>query len=91
VLENPQGFKLGVDPARMKSYREWFWNLYSHFEEDEQVIFPILLTEDPMVKQVFSEHQKLRKLFSTWENPEKPVNQIGFVFMEIFHLVLEIS
>ena len=73
-----QGFKLGIEPARMKNYCEWFWTSYlaPHFEEEEKVIFPILPEDDPLIKQVLSEHKRLRKLFSSWENPEKTLGQI---------------
>lgn len=73
-----QGFKLEVEPDRMKTYCEWFWgnHLQAHFEEEEKLIFPVLSTDDPMIKQAMSEHKRLRKLFSTWENPEKTLGQI---------------
>jgi iron-sulfur cluster repair protein YtfE (RIC family) len=73
-----QGFKLGIEPNRIKAYCEWFWenHLEAHFEKEEKVIFPVLSVEDPMIKQALSEHKRLRKLFSTWENPEKTLGQI---------------
>lgn len=73
-----QGFKFSIEPGRMKKYCEWFWNSYllAHFEEEEKVIFPVLPADDPMIKQVVSEHKRLRKLFSSWENPEKNLGQI---------------
>lgn len=73
-----QGFKFGVSPERIKAYCEWFWgsHLEAHFEEEETLIFPILSSDDPMIKQVLSEHKRLRKLFSSWENPEKTLGQI---------------
>lgn len=73
-----QGFKLGVEPDRMKTYCEWFWenHLQAHFEEEEKLIFPILPEDDPMIRQALSEHKRLRKLFFTWENPAKTLGQI---------------
>lgn len=73
-----QGFKLGIEPSRMKVYCEWFWENYleSHFEEEEKVIFPILSEGDPLIKQALSEHKRLRKLFSSWEDLEKTLGQI---------------
>ncbi len=73
-----QGFKLGIEPSRMRTYSQWFWENYleSHFEEEEKVIFPILSEEDPLIKQALSEHKRLRKLFSSWEDPEKTLGQI---------------
>ena len=73
-----QGFKLDVEPDRIKTYCEWFWenHLQAHFEEEEKLIFPVLPEDDPMIKQALSEHKRLRKLFSTWENTEKNLGQI---------------
>lgn len=73
-----QGFKLEVEPDRIKTYCEWFWknHLQAHFEEEEKLIFPVLPEDDPMIKQALSEHKRLRKLFSTWENTEKNLGQI---------------
>jgi iron-sulfur cluster repair protein YtfE (RIC family) len=73
-----RGFKLGIDPIRIKVYCEWFWenHLQTHFEEEESLIFPILENDNQMLKQAMSEHKRLRKLFSTWENPERTLGQI---------------
>lgn len=73
-----QGFKLGIEPKRMRVYCEWFWKNYlqAHFQEEEKTIFTVLPEDDPMIKQPMSEHKRLRKLFSTWENPEKTLGQI---------------
>lgn len=73
-----QGFKLGIEPSRMKVYCQWFWENYleAHFEEEEKVIFPVLSEEDPLIKQAMSEHRRLRKLFNSWDNAEKTLGQI---------------
>lgn len=73
-----QGFKLGIEPKRMRVYCEWFWKNYlqAHFQEEEKTIFTVLPEDDPMIKQAMSEHKRLRKLFSNWENPEKTLGQI---------------
>ena len=62
----------------MKNYCEWFWTSYldPHFEEEEKVIFPVLPEDNPLIKQAWTEHKRLRKLFSSWENPEKTLGQI---------------
>lgn len=73
-----QGFKFGIDPSRIKAYCQWFWANYleAHFEEEEKVIFPVLSKEEPLITQALSEHKRLRKLFSSWEDPEKTLGQI---------------
>jgi iron-sulfur cluster repair protein YtfE (RIC family) len=62
----------------MKTYCEWFWknHLESHFQEEEEHLFPILPVDSPLIKQALSEHKRLKKLFSNWENPEKNLGQI---------------
>jgi len=73
-----QGFKLGIEPSRMKVYCLWFWenHLDAHFEAEEKAIFPILSEENPLIKQALSEHKRLRKLFFSWDNVEKTLGQI---------------
>lgn len=73
-----QGFKLGIDPDRMKAYSEWFWNhhLEDHFREEEQQLFPIIPADNTLIKQALSEHRRLKKLFTNWENSEKNLGQI---------------
>jgi iron-sulfur cluster repair protein YtfE (RIC family) len=73
-----QGFKLGIEPSRMKVYCQWFWDNYleAHFETEEKAIFPILSEENPLIKQALSEHKRLRKLFFSWDNVEKTLGQI---------------
>lgn len=73
-----QGFKLEVQPDRMKDYSEWFWNhhLEVHFREEEEFLFPILPAGNPLIKQAQTDHRRLKKLFTNWENIEKNLGQI---------------
>lgn len=73
-----QGFKFGIEPHRIKVYCQWFWENYleAHFEEEEKVIFPVLSEEKPLIKEALREHKRLRKLFSSWEDPGKTLGQI---------------
>ena len=73
-----QGFKLGVELSRIKAYAEWFWNhhLENHFKEEEERIFSILSGDNPRIKQALSEHKRLKKHFTIWEDPEKNLGQI---------------
>ncbi len=73
-----QGFKLKIDPVRVKNYCMWFWknHLQQHFEEEENGIFPVISSGDPLIKQALSEHKRLRKLFGNWEDIEKTLGQI---------------
>lgn len=60
-----QGLKHHVDTVRIKRYTDWFWQVHlkSHFEAEEQYIFPILRDDDELVVQALSEHQQLEELF----------------------------
>ncbi|UZH55382.1 hemerythrin domain-containing protein [Salinimicrobium tongyeongense] len=60
-----QGIKLNIEPRRMKSYTDWFKNeyLYPHFEAEEKFVFPVLGSEDLLVKRALAEHRRLRRLF----------------------------
>lgn len=73
-----QGIKRNVDPERIKNYLDWFWMSYlkPHFEIEEEYIFPILGTENILVKQALAEHRKLKRLFETIDNPQKTISLI---------------
>jgi iron-sulfur cluster repair protein YtfE (RIC family) len=61
-----QGIKLDVEPRRMKNYTDWFKKeyLYPHFEAEEKFVFPVLGSEDLLVKRALAEHRRLRRLFN---------------------------
>lgn len=73
-----KGFSLGIDPLRIKKYTNWFWStqLQHHFITEEDYLFPILGSENPMVKQALEEHQKLKSLFESQENVSHTLSEI---------------
>lgn len=73
-----QGFKLKVEPGRMKNYTEWFRVNYldPHFEAEEKYIFPVLGNDHDLVKRALAEHRRLRRLFEQDTQPEKVLHQI---------------
>lgn len=68
-----QGFKLDIEPERIKAYADWFkvHYLLPHFEAEENYIFPILRKDHPNVKRALAEHQRLLHLFDQEEDFEK--------------------
>lgn len=61
-----EGFKHNIELARIKRYADWFWttHLIDHFAIEEKYIFPILGSNNDLVKKALSEHRRLRRLFS---------------------------
>ncbi len=65
------GLSKAVPPERIKAYSDWFYetHLLSHFEVEEQHIFPILGDKGhPMVKRALREHRRLKRLFAAAED-----------------------
>ena len=67
-----EGFRLKVDPIRIKKYTDWFWknHLVSHFEFEEAYIFPLLEAENKLIKRALREHGRLKSLFSSSDKIE---------------------
>lgn len=60
-----KGFSKGIATERIKEYTDWFYvnHVLPHFELEEKYIFPILGSENKLVKKALSEHKRLQKLF----------------------------
>ncbi len=73
------GFQKEVDVARIKNYADWFWEelIYPHFELEEKEIFPVLGSEDPLVKQALEEHQHLESLFTAEESVAESLEMLA--------------
>jgi hypothetical protein len=76
------GIKSKVNPERMKKYADWFFehHLLPHFETEENFILPILGEGHELVKRTLTEHQRLKYLFSFFE--EIPEN-LGLIEKEL--------
>jgi len=61
------GLSKKVEPERIKTYMDWFYDTYlcNHFELEETFIFPILGKEHPWVKKALTDHRRLTRLFSS--------------------------
>lgn len=60
------GFRKGIPINRIKAYTDWFYKTHieSHFDLEEKHLFPVLESENKLVKQALTEHRHLRKLFT---------------------------
>ena len=73
-----KGFSKGVAPERMKRYTDWFFesHILPHFKIEEAYLFPILGSEDEMVKRALAEHRRLERLFQDDRDLVKSLNHI---------------
>ena len=73
-----KGFSNGVEPERMKRYTDWFFesHILPHFKIEEAYLFPILGSEDEMVKRALAEHRRLERLFQDDRDLVKSLNHI---------------
>ncbi|MFV8343709.1 hemerythrin domain-containing protein [Flavobacterium sp. XS2P39] len=67
------GFSKQIEPDRIKKYSDWFFKtqLKSHFDLEEKWVFPILDTENELIKRALTEHLRLKRLFKQTTNVEK--------------------
>src|ERR1035437_8424440 len=72
------GFLKGISAERIKVYANWFYKNYlvKHFELEEKYFFPILGSENKLIKQATEEHKLLSKLFTDNSNVENSLKQI---------------
>ncbi|CAN5333825.1 hypothetical protein BH10BAC1_BH10BAC1_20270 [soil metagenome] len=72
------GFKKSVSLDRMKAFTNWFYNknLKKHFEVEEELVFPILGKNHPLVKKAISEHKRLIRLFEDEKDIAKSLSLI---------------
>ncbi|MGE5944519.1 MAG: hemerythrin domain-containing protein [Flavobacteriales bacterium] len=71
------GFSKKIEPERIKIYADWFFetHLMSHFEMEEQFVFPILESNHELVKKALADHKLLKRLFAD-ENIEMALSKI---------------
>lgn len=72
------GFSKRIEPNRIKKYTDWFFktHLKPHFELEEKQVFPILGTENELVKRALTEHRRLKRLFKQTNNIEMALGLI---------------
>lgn len=72
------GFSKSIEPKRIRVYADWFFenHLIPHFELEETHIFPILETENELVKRALAEHRRIKRLFEEREDDTKTLSKI---------------
>ena len=72
------GFSKGVSAERIKVYTDWFYkkHLDKHFEMEEKYMFPVLGSENKLIRQALEEHKLLSMLFADYTNIENSLKQI---------------
>lgn len=73
-----EGFRKGIDPERMKTYTDWFFqhHLKPHFEAEETYMFSLLPDEDKLKKRALKEHRRLERLFEENEDVNRSLSLI---------------
>ncbi len=68
-----------VSAERIKLYAKWFYNenLLPHFKLEENVLFPILDTEEPALAKALAQHSELIELFLSKEVSYTNLSQIA--------------
>jgi len=76
------GFSKGVSAERIKAYTDWFYknHLLKHFEMEEKYLFPILGSENKLIRQAIEEHKLLSMLFT---NSSKIVDSLKQIQIEL--------
>ena len=61
-----KGLSQNVEPERIHKYAKWFYenHIVPHFEDEENLLFPILNKENELLARALKEHSQLHKLFN---------------------------
>lgn len=72
------GFGKGVEPNRIKSYADWFFenHLIPHFKMEEQHIFSLLEDGNALKQKALDDHKGLISLFSKTGEVAKTLSDI---------------
>lgn len=67
------GLKKGIDIERIKKYSDWFFtnSLLTHFNIEEEFVFPLLGNEHELVKKALTNHRRLKRLFENTTDIKK--------------------
>lgn len=73
-----EGIKRNIETERIKKYVDWFWNnhLQQHFEAEENLLFPILGSQNELIKLALTEHRRLERLFENENDIHKSISLI---------------
>lgn len=68
---------------------DWFWknHLQQHFEAKENLLFPILGSQNELIQRALSEHRELKQLFENENDIQNSISLIEEVLKK--HMRLE--
>ncbi len=71
-----KGFDEKIPVDRIKTYASWFFmnEILPHFKIEEDYIFPVLGTENPLIIRALKEHRSIERLFQDPQNPENSLS-----------------
>lgn len=72
------GLKKSIDIERIKNYTDWFFktSLESHFNIEEEFVFPLLGNDSELVKKALTDHRRLKRLFENTTDIKKSLSQL---------------
>lgn len=72
------GLKKSIDLSRIKAYTDWFFknSLLTHFNIEEEFIFPLLGNEHELVKKALTDHRRLKRLFEDTTDIKKSLSRL---------------
>lgn len=73
-----EGIKRNIETERIKKYVDWFWDnhLQQHFKTEENLLFPILGSQNELIQQALTEHRRLKRLFENKKDIHKSISLI---------------
>lgn len=72
------GLSRNITIERIQLYVNWFFenHLLEHFKLEEEVVFPVLESNNELVKRALVEHQSLITLFTSESNSKETLEKI---------------
>lgn len=93
------GIAKDIAPARIQRYcrRSLKWHLRPHFRLEEQLLFPIIGLDHPLVRKALAGHRRLQRLINGRYDPEVALSlieeeleaQVRLEERELFDQILE--
>ena len=73
-----RGFSNNVEPQRIKNYVDWFFknHIEKHFQIEEKYVFPILGSDNELVRMALADHRRLVRLFTQEDDIPKALSLI---------------
>lgn len=79
-----KGLDNNIDEMRLKKYADWFYknHIQEHFRVEEDLIFPLLGSDNKLIKTALEQHQSILELFTTTTNLSEVLKSLGLQLEE---------